>query len=162
MVRQWCSRVTVVNVPIYTMREQWLIPQAAEGCDLLHVPHCNAPLLSRSPIIASILDLIQIMDQGYRRSIKSWLYARPMLNLVARRAEHIVTLSEYSRTQIVERLRVPSNKVTAIYCGVSADFHPMERDAAFGSVSEQLGIREPYILYVGSLKPHKNVSSLLK
>jgi glycosyltransferase involved in cell wall biosynthesis len=162
LVRQWCSTVTVVNVPIYTIREQWLIPQAAEGCDLLHIPHYNAPLLSRVPMIASILDLIQIMDRGYRRSVKSWVYARPLLNLVARKADHIVTISEYSKAQIVERLGIPADRVTAIYCGVSAEFRPVDRDPAFKSVSERLGIREPYVLYVGSLKPYKNVSILLQ
>jgi len=162
VVKQWCSTVTLVNVPIYTLREQWLIPQAAAGCDLLHVPHYNAPVLSRGPMVASILDLIQIMDAGYRKSIKSWLYAWPMLNLVARRAEHIVTLSEYSKAQIVERLGVPAKKVTPIHCGVDAEFRPVEHEEAFQTVSERLKIRGPYLLYVGSLKPYKNVSSLLR
>ena len=162
VVEQLCPRVTVVNVPIYTVREQWAIPQAAKGCDLLHVPHYNAPLLHRGPMLVSILDLIHIMDAAYRRSFKSWVYARPMLNLVARRAEHIITISEYSKTQIVERLGVPASKVTAIYCGVNSEFQPMDSQEAFAKVSAGIGIHEPYILYVGSLKPYKNVSGLLE
>jgi glycosyltransferase involved in cell wall biosynthesis len=161
-VKQWCSRATVVEIPIYTAREQWAVPRAAKGCDLLHVPHYNAPLLHRGPMLVSILDLIHIMDPAYRRSLKSWVYARPMLNLVARKADHIVTISEYSKTQIVERLGVPSSKVTVIYCGINEEFRPMGREEAFGAVSAGLGIQEPYVLYVGSLKPYKNVSSLLK
>jgi glycosyltransferase involved in cell wall biosynthesis len=161
-VKQWCSEVTVVNVPIYSMREQWAIPKAAKGCDLLHVPHYNAPLLGRGRMVASILDLIHIMDGAYNRSWQSWVYARPMLNLVARKAEHIVTISEYSKARIVERLGVPASKVTVICCGVDGDFHPMDRKEAFQSVREGLGIQEPYLLYVGSLKPYKNVSTLLK
>ncbi len=161
-VKQWCSEVTVVNVPIYTMREQWAIPRAAKGCDLLHVPHYNAPLLGPGRMVASILDLIHIMDGAYSRSLQSWVYARPMLNLVARKAERIVTISEYSKARIVERLGVPASKVTVIYCGVDRDFRAMDREEAFHSVREALGIQEPYLLYVGSLKPYKNVSGLLK
>jgi len=161
-VRPWCSRVTVVDVPIYTMREQWAMPQAAKGCDLLHVPHYNAPLLSRGPVVASILDLIHITDEGYRGGIRSWLYARPMLNLVARKAAHIVTISEYSKAQIVDRLGVTAGRVTVIHCGVGEEFQAADRREALNAVRAELGIEQPYVLYLGSLKPHKNVSCLLR
>lgn len=161
-VEQWCRRVRVVDAAMYTAQEQWAIPRAAKGCDLLHVPHYNAPLLHRGPMIVSILDLIHIMDAAYRQSVKSWIYARPILNLVVRKADHIITISEYSKVQIIERLGVPASKVTAIYCGVNGEFQPMDRDEAFADVSAGLGIRQPYVLYVGSLKPYKNVSTLLK
>jgi len=85
-----------------------------------------------------------------------------MLNLVARKAEHIVTLSEYSKAQIVEHLGVASSKVTAIYCGVNGQFRCVDRKEAHAAVSEALGIKEPYLLFVGSLKPHKNISTLLQ
>jgi len=135
---------------------------AAKGCDLLHIPHYNAPLLHRGPLLVSILDLIHITDPVYSRSVRSWVYARPMLNLVARKAQHIVTLSEYSKAQIVERLGVPAEKVTAIYCGVNGKFRCADREEAYTAASEALGIQEPYILFVGSLKPHKNISTLLQ
>lgn len=162
LVAQWCPRVKVVNTPTYTLGEQLVVPWAAKGCDLLHIPHYNAPLLHRGPLLVSILDLIHITDPVYSRSIRSWVYARPMLNMVARKAEHIVTLSEYSKAQIVERLRVRAEKVTAIYCGVSAKFRCADRKEAHAAVSEALGIQEPYLLFVGSLKPHKNISTLLQ
>jgi glycosyltransferase involved in cell wall biosynthesis len=162
LVGRWCANVTILNVPIYTLQEQFAIPRAARGCDLLHVPHFNAPLLHRGPLLVSILDLIHITDPSYRQSFKSWIYARPMLNLAARRADHIVTISEYSKAQIVERLGVPASKVTTIYCGVNGHFRCADRKEAYVAVSKALGIQEPYLLYVGNLKPHKNVSTLLR
>jgi glycosyltransferase involved in cell wall biosynthesis len=161
-VKQWSPRVTVVNTPIYTAREQWAIPRAAKGCDLLHVPHYNAPLLQRPPLVITIHDVIHITDPDYRASFKSWAYARPILSLAARKAEHIITDSEYSKAQIIQRLGVPASKVSTIYCGVNGEFLPMDREKAFQSVSTTLEIHEPYLLYVGSLKRHKNVSSLLR
>ncbi len=161
-VKQWCARVTIVNTPIYTVQEQWEIPRAAKGCDLLHVPHYNAPLLHRAPLVITIHDLIHITDPSYRGSFKSWAYARPVLSLAARKAEHIITVSEYSRAQIIERLGVPTSKVSVIACGVNGEFAPMDRVAAFKAVSTALGIHQSYLLYVGSLKRYKNVASLLK
>jgi glycosyltransferase involved in cell wall biosynthesis len=162
LVAQWCPRVKVVNTSTYTLREQLAIPWAAKGCDLLHVPHYNAPLFHRGPMLVSILDLIHITDPVYSRGLRSWVYARPMLNLVARKAQHIVTISEYSKAQIVERLGVQADKVTAIYCGVNGQFHSEDRKQVYAAVSEALCIKEPYLLFVGSLKPHKNIFTLLQ
>jgi|SRR5882672_1899304 len=162
LVAQWCPRVKVVNMSTYTLGEQLAIPWAAKGCDLLHIPHYNAPLLHRGPLLVSILDLIHITDPVYSRNFRSWVYARPMLNLVARKAQHIVTLSEYSKGRIVERLGVQAEKVTAIHCGVNGHFHSVDRKEAYAAVSEALGIQGPYLLFVGSLKPHKNISTLLQ
>jgi glycosyltransferase involved in cell wall biosynthesis len=90
------------------------------------------------------------------------VYARPVLRLAGRKAERIITDSNFSRAQIIERLGVPPSKVCAIPCGVSGEFWPMDQKLAFREVSAALGIREPYLLYVGSLKRHKNISTLLK
>jgi glycosyltransferase involved in cell wall biosynthesis len=161
-MKQWCPRVTVVDTPIYTIREQWEIPRAANGCDLLHVPHFDAPLLQRGPLVITIHDLIHITDPEYRAKFKAWACAWPLLRLAARKAARIITDSEYSKVQIGQRLGVPSSKVTVISCGVSKEYLPMDRKDASKAISALLKINEPYLLYVGSLKRYKNVSTLLQ
>jgi glycosyltransferase involved in cell wall biosynthesis len=161
-VRELCSRVTVVDAPIYTVSEQWLIPRAARSCDLLHVPHYNIPVLYRRPLVVSIMDVIHLRSPEYRDSLRSRLYARPMLAAAARRAEHIITVSHYSKTQIVEVLGAAASKVSVIHCGVDARFRPNGRGQECRSAAAGLGIRTPYLLYVGNLKPHKNVATLLR
>ena len=161
-VEPWCARVTVVNTPIYTVREQWDIPWAASGTELLHVPHYNVPLLLRAPLVVTIHDVIHLSDPDSRASFKTWAYARPVLSAAVRKAAHIITDSEYSKSQIIKHLRVPASKVSAIYCGVNGEFSPMGKDKAFDVVSAALRINEPYLLFVGNLKRHKNVSTLLK
>jgi glycosyltransferase involved in cell wall biosynthesis len=161
-VKEWCSHVTVVNAPIYTLWEQFLVPRAAKECNLLHVPHYNVPVLHRGPLIVSIMDVIHISCAPYRHSARSYLYARPMLNFAARKADHIVTISNYSKAQIVESLGIAASKITVIHCGVGAEFHPEYNKEECRSVVARLGISRPYLLYVGNLKPHKNVSTLLR
>jgi glycosyltransferase involved in cell wall biosynthesis len=161
-VRKFCSRVTVVDVPIYTVMEQLLIPRAARDCDLLHVPHFNIPLLRRRPLVVSIMDVIHLRSPEYRDSLKSRLYARPMLAAAASRADHIFTVSNYSKAQIVEVLGTPASKISVIHCGVDARFHQNGGAQESQSAAEILGIRSPYLLYVGNLKPHKNLVTLLR
>jgi glycosyltransferase involved in cell wall biosynthesis len=161
-VKEFCSRVTVVDVPIYTVMEQLLIPRAARECDLLHVPHFNIPLLHRGPLVVSIMDVIHLRSPEYRNSLGSRFYARPMLAAAARRADHIFTVSNYSKTQIMEVLGTAESKISVIHCGVDAGFHQNGDSSDSKSAVDLLGISRPYLLYVGNLKPHKNVATLLR
>jgi glycosyltransferase involved in cell wall biosynthesis len=157
-----CDSMTVSDTDIYTLREQWDIPRAARACDLLHVPHYNAPLLYRGKLVVTIHDLIHIMDDTCRQRPSSWIYAQPMLNLVARKASHLITPSEYSKTQIVQHLGVSPSKITVAHCGVGPRFLPLDKQQARADVKAALGVDQPYILFVGNLKPHKNVAGLLR
>jgi glycosyltransferase involved in cell wall biosynthesis len=84
-----------------------------------------------------------------------------MLNLVARKASHLITCSEFSKTQIVQHLGVSPSKITVVYCGVDSRFVPMDKPQACAHVKAALGVGQPYVLFVGNLKPHKNVAGLL-
>lgn len=160
-VRSICEAVTIVDLPIYTLLEQLLIPRASRHCDLLHIPHFNAPLLHRGPLIVSIMDLIHLKSPAYRRKWSTFVYAWPMLHAVARKADHIVTVSDFSKNQIIETLRVPESKVTVIPCGVGKEFTAGLSRTECRRLTSSLGIPFPFILYVGNLKPHKNVKTLL-
>jgi glycosyltransferase involved in cell wall biosynthesis len=159
-VRRFCPDLTVVDTPIYTVSEQLRIAHASRRCDLLHIPHYNAPLLHRGPLIVSIMDVIHLISPANRRNLSAFFYAWPMLNAVARKADHVVTVSSYSKNQIVDSLGIPGSKVTVIPCGVSEKFTDHSR--APRDAVKLLGIPTPFLLYVGNLKPHKNVATLLR
>jgi glycosyltransferase involved in cell wall biosynthesis len=161
-VRKFCDDVAVVDVPIYTVLEQWAVARASRRCDLLHVPHFNAPLLHRGPLVVSIMDVIHLNSPAYRGNWSTLLYARPMLNAVARKAEHVVTVSKFSKDQIVQTLNIPPSRVTVIPCGVGKEFTATISRGKFHEVAQVLGLQLPFVLYVGNLKPHKNVKTLLR
>lgn len=161
-VRKFCDDVTIVDVPIYTVLEQLRIARASRRCDLLHVPHFNAPLLHRGPLIVSIMDVIHLSSPAYRRNLSTFFYARPMLNAVARKADHIVTVSNYSKNQIIQTLGIPGSRITVIPCGVGREFTADFSTSETKEVVQTLRLQLPFILYVGNLKPHKNVKTLLR
>lgn len=161
-IRPHCDTLTVDESPIYSIREQFAIPWKSRGADLLHVPHYNAPLLYRGKLAVSILDLIHITFPTYSTSWGARLYSHPLLMRVVRKADHIFTLSEYSKNEIVNRLGGDPSKITVAYCGVGEGFREMDRQKSFERVSAELGIERPYVLFVGNLKPHKNVPTLLQ
>jgi glycosyltransferase involved in cell wall biosynthesis len=161
-VSKFCPSVTVVDTPIYTLREQVLIARASRGSDLLHVPHYNAPLLHRGPLIVSIMDIIHLSSPGRDRKLSTYVYAWPMLKAAACKADHIVTVSYFSKNEIVQALKVPESKITVIPNGVSEEFTLPGAFSKGSDVGQALNICGPYLLYVGNLKPHKNVITLLR
>lgn len=150
------------EAPIYSLAEQWQIPRAAKGSDLLHCPHYNIPCFFRGRLLVTIHDLTHIVDRTFRRTLPSLVYARPILAIASRKANHIVTDSEFIKHQIVNRLRVPPEKVTAIYLGVSSHFRTCDHKEAFQATSLALELERPYFLYIGTLKPHKNIPTLIR
>jgi glycosyltransferase involved in cell wall biosynthesis len=84
-----------------------------------------------------------------------------MFHLVARRADRLIADSEFTKTQIVEHLQVSPSKVVVVYLGVTDHFCPHDRGQATLRVSSLLGLKRPYILFVGNLKPSKNLKTLI-
>jgi len=154
-VSKHCAGITVIDTPIYTVREQWQIARASRHTDLLHVPHYNAPLLCRGPLV------VHLRLPGNRR-LSTYGYAWPMLLAVSRRADQIVTVSQFSKREIVDALGVPESKITVIPCGVSNEFSPSTARARLAELNDSFHLPSPFILYVGNLKPHKNVITLLR
>ena len=148
--------------PIYSLSEQWEIARLARPCQLLHSPHYNAPLLYRGKLVVTIHDLIHLTDPAFKKTPASRFYARPMFHLVARRADRLIADSEFTKQQIVEHLGVAPQKVVVIYLGVSDRFHPLDPEQACRRASSVLGLERPYLLFVGNLKPHKNVRTLIR
>jgi glycosyltransferase involved in cell wall biosynthesis len=108
------------------------------------------------------MDVIHLNSPFYRENWGNFLYAKTMLNAVARKADHVVTVSEYSKREITQTLAIPENKITVIPCGVSEEFTERSSSPQGLDAIKVLGIQTPFLLYVGNLKPHKNVKTLLR
>ena len=154
--------IVLSNARLYSLREQIDVAPAARDYEVLHVPHYNAPVLRRKTLLVTIHDLTHLLDETMGRSLKSRLYARPMLQRVAKRADHIFTVSEYSKDRIVEHLGADPGKVTVTYNGVPPHIYPEPRDESRARTNQAFGFSGNYLLFVGNLKPHKNVAGLLK
>ena len=161
-IQPLCHDITIIDEPIYTLREQFLIPRASRHSDLLHIPHFNVPLLHHGPLVVSIMDVIHLRSSAYRNNVSTIFYAYPMLHAAVRKAHHIITVSTYSKTEIVDALGVEESRITVIPCGVSAEFSERHVASTGLDAAKIVGVRAPFILYVGNLKPHKNVSTLLR
>ena len=76
-------------------------------------------------------------------------------------ATHVITISDFIRSEICDELHLPAEKVTAIAIAPDPFFFPRERQKA-EVVVEALGLPQDYILFVGTREPRKNLSLLIK
>jgi glycosyltransferase involved in cell wall biosynthesis len=85
---------------------------------------------------------------------------RFLLPRLARRARKIITVSEFSRGELARLCDVPLEKIAAIHNGISSRFAPASTEQKT-VLRKKHGLEKPFVLYLGSLEPRKNVAALL-
>jgi len=80
----------------------------------------------------------------------------------ARKAARVLTVSEFSKRQLVETYHLPEDHVVVTHNGVSPQFRPLESLAPAVARLAALGVVQPFILGVGNLQPRKNLVRLLQ
>lgn len=80
----------------------------------------------------------------------------------ARRADHIITVSEYSANDLVSLYGVPRSKITVAYQAPSPRFKPGNKLDSQEELKAKYGISSPFLLYVGRLQARKNLIRLVE
>lgn len=138
--------------------EQLVLPAIAarRRAPLLLCPANLAPVAARNAVVV-IHDAAALRNPAwYSRRYAAW-QAR-ILPAVARRAVHIVTVSEFSRAEIAELLGVGRERISVIPGGVGEAFMP-RADAE--AARHALGLTRPYVLCVASGTARKNLAALV-
>ena len=96
-----------------------------------------------------------------RAKTKIWLDL--VLKGSCKRADIILTVSEFSKSEIIKYLNIPENKIRVMYPGVDLElFHPDYSDDEVKRACCKYGIEEKYILYTGTIEPRKNIKRLIE
>lgn len=135
--------------------EQAVLPVQAAGCRLLYSPANLAPVLSRRNVVV-VHDVAALRHpEAYSRQYVA--YQRAVLPVLARRARLVITVSEFSRRELIEVLGVPADRIRVIPEGVD------ERFAAAADpepVRARYGLGRPYVLVVATESRRKNLEGL--
>ena len=161
-IAPYCDRVIPLACGIYSLKEQFSLPTIRRGASVFCSPHYNIPVFRQGKMVVTVHDVTHLIFPAYGRRMSSRLYAGPMLHMACARASHIVTPSSYTRQTLIDRLHVDPEKISAIHCAVDEVFHVRDKKEAAEAVLQSHGIDEPYMLYVGSTAPHKNLAGLLE
>lgn len=128
--------------------------------DVLHIPAHVLPLVHPQRSVVTIHDL-GYLYYPQAHTLRQRLYLRWSTSWSARHANHLLADSEATKQDLVRFCRVPAEKITVVYLGVSSRFAPTTDGRVTRSVMERYGVRPPYLLFVGTVQPRKNLRRLI-
>ncbi len=148
----------------YSIAEQISIPISLvrERVHLLHEPHYVLPPAVRCRAVVTIHDCIHLRFPQYLPNQFAHAYARSSLWVATHRASRVLTVSEASRRDILKYFNVPASKVDVIYNGMDERLEEAPTDEEMQNVRERYQLNDPFVLYAGNIKPHKNLERLIE
>jgi glycosyltransferase involved in cell wall biosynthesis len=135
--------------------EQAALPVLARDAKLIYSPANLAPLASRRNVVV-IHDVAALRHpEWYGAAYVE--YQKALLPRLAKRARHLLTVSEFSKSELIEVLGAKPDQVTVVPNGVDERFNP---EAHTRSVQAVHHLERPYVLVVGTRIARKNVNAL--
>jgi glycosyltransferase involved in cell wall biosynthesis len=138
-----------------------ILPRAAreDGGSVLWAPFNLAPLATDLPVVATVHDASFAANPGWfgPRERRLWL---ELARWSARRAARVLTVSHFSKRELVARLGVAPAKVVVTPLAADPSFHP-PGEAEIAALRARLDLWGPYVLYLGALFARRNIVPLL-
>ena len=136
------------------------IPRALRRikADLFYSPDGYLSLRSKVPQVVEFHDLNFEHFPSDMPKIHLWHYKK-FFPRFARKAKRIVTVSEFSKQDIVDCYHVDPDKIDVAYNGVNEIFKPLSEEECT-AIRNQYSGGHPYFMFVGSLHPRKNLARL--
>jgi alpha-1,3-rhamnosyl/mannosyltransferase len=130
--------------------------------DLFHATHYVLPPLPRGRAVVTIHDIIHLLYPQFLPNRVAHLYARIMIRRALKVADRIITVSHNSKRDLVDHFGVAPARVEVIYNGVSRGFRQDVPGEERRRVALKLNLPSPYLLFLGSDRPHKNARNVIK
>ena len=160
----------MADIPHYSFKEQVFLPGILKKIkpNLVHFPHFNVPIFWQGKYVVTIHDLIKHQSRGMKTTTKLvpfyWLkYLVYQVNIFSavKRARKIITPSKWWKKELIKRYCLKPGKITVTYEG-AGEFLEKKPSLSGQAVLKRYGISKPFVIYTGSLYPHKNVLRLVK
>lgn len=147
--------------------EQFELPKAAQrdGCEILHCTDNKLPVMSR---IFRGKKIVTIHDTMFVRPLSMAIakptmkqraldaYMKYVIPASAKIADAVITVSEYSKSDIIKRMNIEQEKITVVTEGVEPKYRQTPENKKTAAVRERLGITKPFILMTAASDLRKN------
>jgi glycosyltransferase involved in cell wall biosynthesis len=134
------------------------------GCDLVHIPNLfSVPRALPCPYVMTVHDMLEHMartreQSGFWRSLHFQMTRR-----VLRGATRIFAVSNFTRAEIEKLFEIPTDHIEVVYNAIDERFLRGHASAAERElIAERYQVTYPFLLYAGSVSPHKNVVRMIE
>ncbi|HYC86844.1 MAG TPA: glycosyltransferase family 1 protein [Chryseosolibacter sp.] len=162
-------KIKKLNGKIFADFEQIFLPVAArrDRVDILHCTGNTAPVLTTLPVVQTLHDVI-FMDAISRKDTlyQQWgnYYRRIMVPLVTKKSEMVITVSNYEKQRILNRIKIDDKKIRVIYNGIDDQRFRIKNLDSFQScqVQNRYSLPANFILFLGNTSTRKNASRVIE
>jgi glycosyltransferase involved in cell wall biosynthesis len=151
-----------VRTPPHHRLERYALPWELRGSafDVLHSPDFIAPRRGRWRSVITVHDLANLRFPWTLTGASRGYYGG--IRRAVREADAVIAVSEATARDLAELADARPEKVSVVYEAADPGLNPMPAAEAMAIVRERYGVEGPYILFVGTLEPRKNLPALLQ
>lgn len=145
-------------------RHHITIPFAVQrqNVDLVHVPHHEAPFFSPSKLLVTIHDCVHLLfpqeDSSKFRNYRSYLKTKR----VVESAKHVLAVSKSTKEDLMNIFELPESKISVVHNALDERFAFTHTADERKQVLERYQLKDPFVLYAGKIRPHKNLHRLIE
>jgi glycosyltransferase involved in cell wall biosynthesis len=142
-----------------------VVPRVLSQFDLVFSPGLYGPVRI-PPQVSSVMvvhDLTRYLFPHFfpfnamQKILDLWAYPAML-----RRYDHILAVSQTTQQDLNRLFKIPEQKITVTYHGAEEAFRPLNSQTVENRLRQSYNIKKPYILFLGTLEPRKNIPALLK
>ena len=145
-------------------RNNVVVPLALRGqhVDVLHIPHHQAPYFIPSNLVVTIHDCVHLLfpDEASSKVQNYRSYLRT--KRVVEKAKHVLAVSHSTKDDLINIYDLPESKISVVHNALDERFaftHVLDERKR---VLERYQLKDPFILYSGKIRPHKNIHRLIE
>jgi glycosyltransferase involved in cell wall biosynthesis len=157
-------QVAPESSPVYSLRElvalSWHLFR--HKLDLYHSTHYVLPAWVGSKVVVTVHDIIHLLYPEFLPNNLALLYAQRMLRRSLQRADRVIAVSQNTKADLIQHFEIYARKINVVHNGVEDLFRRKLPEDELQRWLLQLGIQQPYLLFVGNPKPHKNLNTVVQ
>ncbi|MBC2694132.1 MAG: glycosyltransferase family 4 protein [Desulfobacteraceae bacterium] len=156
-VKRFSGRLSNLLLERLPLPIEWLIGRVDvfHGLDYF-LPHCFC-----CKSIVTIHDLIVLKHPEFLKP-EMVVSSQKRIYSSVKRSDAIITVSNFTKGEIVDLLNIPEERVRVIYIGMAPNFRRVKDRAKIEEVKAKYGVKGPYLLFVGRVEPKKNIKTLIR
>jgi glycosyltransferase involved in cell wall biosynthesis len=133
--------------------------------DVLHCTANTAPLRLSAPLIVTVHDIIYLEELNFKGTAYQNfgnLYRKFVVPRIAEKAKIVLTVSEFERQNIIQRLDIPRDKVKVLYNGVGSQFNINYQKEIVENFRRKFALPSEFIMFLGNTAPKKNTLNVIR
>jgi glycosyltransferase involved in cell wall biosynthesis len=157
----WSGKVKIIDIKskIYSISEQFELPRKIPKCDVFWSPHYNVPLfpIRAKKRMVTVHDVYHLAHAG-ELSLLQKLYSKVVLQGSLCISHAVLTVSEFSKQEMMRLCHIRPSKIAVVPNAVDTKVFNLD---SVVDVKAKYNLPDDYILFVGNVKPNKNLKNLL-